>query len=384
MIKGKKGASKRVDIGGQAVMEGVMMKAPDAIAVAVRKPDQTIIVKRSPYHSAAKKYPWMGWPFVRGVINMGSMFALGFKTLQQSTEMLGILDEEPSKFELWLSKKLGKGIDKIIMGVAMVLAVALAIGLFFILPELFARLLKGLWPEPGMNLLINLLSGLLRILVLIGYILICGLVPDVRRTFQYHGAEHKTVYCHENNLPLTQENAHGFSALHPRCGTSFLLLVFTISIILFTLLGYQGSNYVWRLLSRLALLPVVAGISYEALKALAHSNAVIARVLRWPGLQMQRLTTKEPAKDMLEVAIVAMNVALHGMPKVALTPEGCAVLKDYRQSDPAYEPPETVTANDAATDQVGAAGEPDVDPSATGESAENGPEGGLRSPDSAG
>ncbi len=339
MIKGKEGPTKRVDIGGQAVMEGVMMKSPDAIAVAVRRPNKTIVVKRTPYHSPAEKHAWMGWPFVRGIINMGTMLSMGMRTLQQSTEMLGAMDEEPSKFELWLSKKLGKGVDKIIMGVAIVLAIALSIGLFFMVPELFARLLKGLWPDPGMNWLINLLSGLLRIVILIGYILFCAKVPDVRRTFQYHGAEHKTVYCNENGLELTPENADGFSTLHPRCGTSFLLLVFAISIILFTLLGYQGSNYFLRLGSRLALLPIVAGLSYEALKGLAHSNAKIAHFLRWPGMQMQRLTTKPPTGDMLEVAIVAMNVALHGMPKAPLTSEGYAVLDDYRESDPSYVKP---------------------------------------------
>ena len=342
MIKGKDSHKKRVDIGGQAVMEGVMMKAPDAIAIAVRRPDKSIIVKRSPYVPAAKKHPWMGWPYVRGIINMGSMLSMGMKTLQQSTEMLGILDEEPSKFELWLSKKLGKGIDKIIMGVAIVLAVVLSIGLFFMIPEFFARLLKGAWPDPSMNWLINLLSGILRILILIAYILFCSKVPDVRRTFEYHGAEHKTVYCHENDLPLTTENAQPFSPLHPRCGTSFLLIVFVISIALFTVLGYQGSNYFLRLGSRLLLLPFVAGISYEALKGLAHTNNALTRALRWPGMQMQRLTTKQPTNEMVEVAIVAMNVALHGMPKKSkgaeMTSEGSTVLKDYRMSDPAWEP----------------------------------------------
>ncbi len=374
MIKGKEGSCKRVDIGGQAVMEGVMMKSPNAIAVAVRRPDHSIVVKRSPYHSPAEKHAWMGWPFVRGIINMGTMLKMGLNTLQQSTEMLGVLDEEPSKFELWLSKKLGKGIDKIIMGVAMVLAIALSIGLFFMVPEFFARLLKGLWPDPSMSWVINLLSGVLRILILIGYILFCSKVPDVRRTFQYHGAEHKTVYCNENDLELTPENADGFSTLHPRCGTSFLLIVFVISIVLFTLLGYQGSNYILRLLSRLALLPIVAGISYEALKGLAHSNTKIAHLLRWPGLQMQRLTTKAPDKGMLEVAIVAMNVALHGMPDMELTPEGYAVLREYRESEPGYvrpaaekaaEPSESSESPEATPEALETSGYPETsDPGA--------------------
>ena len=250
---------KFVDIGGQAVLEGVMMKAPDAIAVAVRRADNTIVVHRETYTAPSKKHKWLGWPFVRGVVNMGSMLSLGMRTLQRSTNMLGVLDEEPSKFEQWLSRKLGKGIDKIVMGTAVFLAVILSVVLFFAIPEGFARLLKSVWADGSLNWLVNLLSGVLRILILIGYILVCTLVPDVRRTFQYHGAEHKTVYNHEAKKPLTPQTAQTFSTLHPRCGTSFLLLVFVISIVLFTAVGYQGNVYLWRLLSRLALLPVVAG-----------------------------------------------------------------------------------------------------------------------------
>jgi uncharacterized protein YqhQ len=330
---------KYTDIGGQAVLDGVMMKAPDAIAVAVRRPDRSIVVNREEYVAPSKKHKWMGWPFVRGIINMGSMLALGMRTLQQSVNMLGMPDEEPSRFEKWLSKKLGKGIDKIVMGTATVLAIVLSIVLFFAIPEGFARILKGVWTDGSLNWLVNLLSGILRILILIGYIYVCSLVPDVRRTFQYHGSEHKTVYCNEAKKPLTPENAQGYSTLHPRCGTSFLLLVFVISIILFTMVGYQGNVYILRLLSRLALLPVVAGVSYEVLKLLAHSDGLFSRALRWPGIQLQRLTTKKPDDGMVEVAIVAMNVALHGMPAHAgSTPEGWAVLQSYRESDPGYTP----------------------------------------------
>jgi len=324
------------------VLEGVMMKAPDAVAVAVRRPDQTIVVHRQAYTAPSQKHKWLGWPLVRGVVNMGSMLSLGMKTLQKSTNMLGVLDEEPSRFEQWLSRKLGKGIDKIVMGTAIVLAVLLSVVLFFAIPEGFARLLKGVWPGGSLNWLVNLLSGILRILILIGYILVCAMVPDVRRTFQYHGAEHKTVYNHEAKRPLTPKTAQTFSTLHPRCGTSFLLLVFVISIVLFTVVGYQGNVYAWRLLSRLALLPVVAGVSYEILKLLAHSSGMLARLLRWPGIQLQRLTTKTPDDGMVEVAIVAMNVALHGMPTHAeTTPEGWAILHSYEESEPNYMPADT-------------------------------------------
>ena len=203
----KQGACGRVDIGGQAVLEGVMMKAPDAIAISVRRPNGTIVTRRTPYVPLSKKHPWMGWPIVRGIVNFVTMLSMGMSVLQQSTDMLGMLDEEPSKFEKWLSQKLGKGIDKIVMAVAIVLAVILSIGLFFVIPELFARLLKAWMPDPSSNWLINLLSGILRILILIGYILFCAKVPDVRRTFEYHGAEHKTVYCNARPAPHPRKRA---------------------------------------------------------------------------------------------------------------------------------------------------------------------------------
>ena len=352
-MSNKQSACRRPDIGGQAVMEGVMMKAPDAIAVSVRRPDGSIVTKRTPYVPLSQKHKWMGWPIVRGIVNFVTMLSMGMNVLQQSTDMLGILDEEPTKFEKWLSKKLGKGIDKIVMGTAIALAVVLSIGLFFVIPELVARGLKALMPNPGQNWLINLLSGLVRIAILIAYILFCASVPDVRRTFEYHGAEHKTVYCHEHDLPLTPENAQQFSTLHPRCGTSFLLIVFVISIVLFTLVVYQGTNYFLRLGSRLLLLPFVAGISYEVLKGLAHADNPVARALRWPGMQMQRLTTRPPTDEMLEVAIVSINVAMYGLPKgCETTPEGYTVLRDYRLADPSYTPPQEAETPAEAAEQA--------------------------------
>ena len=204
-------------------------------------------------------------------------------------------------------------------------------------------------PNPNQNWLINLLSGIVRIMILIGYILFCSKVPDVRRTFQYHGAEHKTVYCNEHDLPLTPENAQQFTTLHPRCGTSFLLIVFVISIVTFTLVGYQGTNYFLRLGSRLLLLPFVAGISYEVLKGLAHAKGKVVEILRWPGMQMQRLTTKQPTNEMLEVAIVSMNVALYGLPEnCPKTPDGYTIIRDYRLSDPNYVPPVEEAAEETA------------------------------------
>ena len=327
-------ACPRVDIGGQAVMEGVMMKAPDAIAIAVRRPDDSIVVKRRDYSSPAKKHPWLGWPLVRGVVNLVTMLSFGMTTLQESTEMLGVLDEEPTKFEKWLAAKLGKGIDKVVMGVAMVLAVVLSVGLFILLPTAVE---KGVLALGASVTAATLIGGVVKILLLIAYMIFCGFVPDVRRTFQYHGAEHKTVYCHESGSPLTPENCAPFTTLHPRCGTAFLLIVFVISIALSLVVGQNIHQFIWRFLMHLALLPVVAGISYEVLKGLAHSDSKLAKILRWPGLQMQRLTTRQPDSKMLECAIVAMNVALHGLPENApKTEEGYTLLHSYKESEPGY------------------------------------------------
>lgn len=328
---------KRVDIGGQAVMEGVMMKGPDAIAISVRRPDGTIVTKRKAYVPLSRKHKWMGWPIVRGVVNMVTMLTSGMSTLEESTQMLGIMDEEPTKFEKWLAKKLGKGIDKVVMAVAIVLAVFLSVGLFIVIPSAVE---SGLMALGASGTVSTLVGGLTKIAILIGYMIFCGCVPDVRRTFQYHGAEHKTVYCNENDLPLTPENAAQFTTLHPRCGTAFLLIVFVISMLLFLVVGRGINVWIWRFLLHLALLPVVAGISYEVLKGLAHADGPIVRALRWPGLQMQRLTTKQPDLSMLEVAIVSMNVALYGLPKNApTTPEGYTVLHSYKESEQGYEFP---------------------------------------------
>ncbi len=341
---------QKFDVGGQAVLEGVMMRSPNATAVTVRRPDGTMVTKLSPFVPLKEKHPWMGKPFIRGVINMGTMLYYGMNTLQDSTKMLGIMDEEPTKFEKWLSQKLGKGIDKIVMAVAIVLAVVMSVALFIALPAGVESLLRSAGMSP---IGYTLIGGFVKILILVGYMIFCGFVPDVRRTFQYHGAEHKSVHCHESDKPLTPENAQTFSRLHPRCGTAFLLIVFMISILLFLVLNIllPINNYFLRLLFHLAMLPIVAGISYEVLMGLAHSKSKTACILRWPGMQMQRLTTREPDLSMLECAIVSVNVVLHGIPEhCQKTPEGWAVFTDYRQSEPGYVPPETQEEEGAVTE----------------------------------
>ena len=222
----------------------------------------------------------------------------------------------------------------LVVALAVVLSLGLTIGLFMILPTFLAGLLGRFIPNVVVH---NLVESVIKLLIFFGYLLLCSKQKDIQRVFQYHGAEHKTVYCHEHNLPLTPKNAQQFTTLHPRCGTAFLLIVMLISIVLFLFVGRDITNAALRMLVHLCLLPVVAGVSYEVLKGLAHSESKIAKILRWPGLQLQRLTTRQPDDGMLECAIISMNVALYGLPKDApRTEEGWAILTSYEQSEPDY------------------------------------------------
>jgi len=316
---------KYQDIGGQAVMEGVMMQSPanESMAIAVRRPDGRILVTCEHREPLTRKHKWMGYPVIRGCVNMVSMLKMGMQTLDKSTQMLGMLEEEPTKFEKWLAEKLGKSIDKIVMAVAMALAVVLSLFLFVFLPSTAATLVSRVVDN---RIVINLISGVVRIAILIAYIWAVALMPDIKRTFMYHGAEHKTVYCNEAGLELTPENAKQFSCLHPRCGTAFLFLVMIISILIgsvadqliYLLFGIEKLGFFARFGRSLLILPIVTGVSYEVLKGLAHAgDNLLVRILRWPGLQLQHLTTREPDEKMLEVAIAAMKAAKAGADKYA-------------------------------------------------------------------
>ena len=308
------------DIGGQAVMEGVMMQSPadETIAIAVRRPSGRIVVTCEHREPMSKKHKWMGLPIIRGCVNMVTMLAMGMQTLDKSTQMLGVLEEEPTKFEKWLADKLGASIDKVVMAVAMVLAVFLSLGLFVALPTGAATLAGKVFDN---RIVINLIAGVVRIAILVGYMWAVALVPDIKRVFMYHGAEHKTVYCNEAGLELTPENARKFSCLHPRCGTAFLFLVMIISILvgsvadqlIYLLFGIEKMGFVLRFARSLLILPLITGISYEVLKGLAHAgDNVFVRMLRWPGMMLQHLTTREPDDAMLEVAIASMKAAKAG------------------------------------------------------------------------
>ena len=296
-------------VGGQAVMEGVMMKSPTGVALAVRRADGTIATRYDNWTTKAKKGTFLGLPIVRGVVTFIETLSTGMNTLTESAKLAGEdIEEEPTKFEKWLSEKLGKSVESIVIGLAVILAIALSVGLFFLLPLGISSLIfgkaarvAGVWK--------SLTEGLVRLIIFIGYLLLCSRIKDVKRTFMYHGAEHKTIACYEAEEELTPENAAKHSRLHPRCGTNYLFLVMAVSILFFAAIGWNA-NFAVRLAMRIAFLPVVAGLSYEVLRLAARYDNWFTRIIRAPGMALQRITTKEPTPDMLEVAIAAFNLAM--------------------------------------------------------------------------
>lgn len=300
--------AKVCTVGGQAVMEGVMMKAAGGIAVAVRKPDGEIATKYTPMRSKAQKGTFFGWPVVRGVVVFIESLTTGMNTLTESAKIAGEgIDEEPTKFEKWLSAKLGKSTESVVVGLAVVIAIALSVGLFFVLPNLASTLIFG--KSDVLGIWKSLTEGVVRLAIFVGYILLCACVKDVRRVFMYHGAEHKTIACYEAEEEMTPENAMKHTRLHARCGTNYMFLVMAVSILFFALVGWNA-NFLVRLALRIVFLPVVAGLSYELLRVAAKYDNALTRIIRAPGLALQRITTKEPTPDMIEVAISAFNLAM--------------------------------------------------------------------------
>lgn len=329
-------------VGGQAVMEGVMMKSPTGIAMAVRKPDGTIATQYKPQKSRAQKGTFLGLPIVRGVVAFVESLSVGMGTLTESAKLIGEeIDEEPTKFEKWLAEKLGKSVESVIMGFAVILAVCLAVGLFFVLPTLISSLLLG--ASEVASVWKSLTEGLVRLLIFLGYILLCSRVKDVRRVFMYHGAEHKTIACYEAEEPLTPENAMKHSRLHPRCGTNYLFLVMAVSILFFAVVGWN-SNFFVRLATRLVFLPVVAGLSYEVLRFAAKHDNLLTRIIRAPGMGLQYITTKEPTPDMIEVAITAFELAMDPEGFAAKQAEKTEIAAAETVVKPAEAEPEEVAA----------------------------------------
>lgn len=305
-------------VGGQAVLEGVMMRGKTAAATAVRDDSGTIQVEAERF-STGSRSPFFRLPFVRGVVNLVSSLVVGTKTLMRSAEVYaGEESEEPSKFEKWLSEKCKVDVMSVITTLSLVLGLALSVGLFVFLPYLFSDLIAGWTGMNDKSIWFNLMEGGFRVIVFVAYIVLTGLMKDIRRTYMYHGAEHKTITCYERGMPLTTENVKTCSRIHDRCGTTFLFLVMIISILVFSiansLLAFDLNNraltFLIRLIIKLLLLPVVAGISYEVLKFLAKFDNAFIRIIKAPGLSLQYLTTREPSDDMIECAITAFERVL--------------------------------------------------------------------------
>lgn len=296
-------------VGGEAVIEGVMMKAGDRSCTAIRMPDKTVHVVERTFVSARKKHKFLGWPIIRGVVSFVESLILSFRTLTLSAEAMGEDEElEQTKFEVWLEKTFGKSIYDFIMVIGTVLGFALAFGLFFYLPMLLTKWFDSL---AGGNLgwFKNLIEGVIRIGIFVAYIALVSLMPDIRRTFQYHGAEHKSIFCYEAGLPLTVENVRAQRRFHPRCGTSFIFVIMILSIIVFSFVTWDK---LWmRLLLKLPLLPVITGVGFEFLMYSGKHDNVITRIATAPGLWMQRLTTREPDDDQIEIGITALKSALN-------------------------------------------------------------------------
>lgn len=296
-------------VGGQAVFEGVMMKSGDEVCLAVRTENGEIKKKNSKFVSLRKKHGIFNIPIVRGVVNFVEMMSLSMSTLTDSADMYGVTDvQAESKFEMWLEKKFGDRLMNFVMAIASVLGVALSIGLFVLIPTATTKGLTHLLGGELNWLLRSAVEGVLKIGIFVLYIALVSLMPDIRRTFEYHGAEHKSVACYEKGLELTPANASKCTRFHPRCGTSFIFVMLIISIVISMFVRIDSA--VPRTLVKLLLLPLSVGIGFEfILYAGRHENAV-TRILSAPGLWMQRLTTREPDEAQLEVAISAIKGAL--------------------------------------------------------------------------
>lgn len=298
---------KKCNIGGQAVLEGVMMKAPDRVAIAVRRADGEIEVVKQSSKPLKDRHKILGVPIIRGMVAFFETMVIGIKTLMLSAELYGdeeLDDYKPSKFESFLSEKMGKDIEDVMIGTALVLALLFAVLLFVVIPTTVTSFLGR---SIESDVVMNLIEGVIRLAIFIIYIVLISGIEDIRRVFEYHGAEHKTIHCYEHGEELTVQNARKYTTLHPRCGTAFLLIVMVISIVVFSFLGWQG--IFMRILTRMLLLPFISGISYEVIRWAGRSESNLVNIIMYPGLMLQKLTTKEPDDEQLEVAIRAFLAA---------------------------------------------------------------------------
>lgn len=300
--------TKKYTVGGQAVIEGVMMRGPKCIATAVRKSDGEIVVDKKDVVPYSKRYKILSLPLIRGFVSLIESLIVGIQTLNYSASLFiddEEEEEEPSKFDKFFESIFKDKTNDVIMGFSLVLSLSFSILLFFILPTFAANVFKRM--QISNSIVLNIIEGIIRVGIFLLYLYLVGKMKDIQRVFQYHGAEHKSIFCYENGVELTPENAKKFGRLHPRCGTNFLFLVMIVSIILFSLTGWN--SIMERVLYRIILLPVISGITYELIKWMGKSESKLSKMLAYPGLMLQNLTTREPDLKQLEVAIVALKAA---------------------------------------------------------------------------
>ncbi len=296
---------KKTSIGGQALIEGIMMRGPILSSMATRMPDGSIDVETWNTYKDKKIHWTRKAPFIRGIFNMVDSMVVGYGCLMKSAEKAGVEDEEPSKFDRWLEQKLGDNMMKVLGTVAVVLGVGLAAVLFVLIPTGLSSLFK---PVIGTGIGLSLIEGLIKVIILVGYMWLCSRMAEIHRVFEYHGAEHKSIACYEAGLPLTVENVRPQRRFHPRCGTSFLFLVVFISIIVGSFISWE--NALLRMLIKLLLIPVVVGISYELIKLAGRSDGLFTRIISAPGLWLQHITTSEPDDGQIECAIAALTAVI--------------------------------------------------------------------------
>ncbi len=323
MSNKKNNATETISVGGQALIEGIMMQGPKGAAMSVRLSDGTIDTEELEVKHIRDKFKPAGWPIIRGIFNMVESLAFGFKCMEKSAEKAGLDDdtdvENMSKLDKWISDHFGPKMMAVVTGISLVLGCGLAFGLFFYLPTALVDLVDKYIFKDAIAHLHPLFEGIMRMCIFVLYIWLVSKIPDIKRVFMYHGAEHKSIFCYESGLELTVENVKKQKRFHPRCGTSFIFVILIISILISSVLvvvnpTIDDNRATWMLI-KLLIVPLTVGIGYEFIRYAGKHDNIFVKILAAPGLWMQRLTTQEPTDDIIEVGIESLKAVLYGVPE---------------------------------------------------------------------
>ena len=318
----EKACARKTSVGGQALIEGIMMNGPKGSTIAVRKTDGSIVTEEQTFNHIKDKIKFLGVPFIRGIVNYVETMIFGYKCLMRAADLSGQLEAEEdvenmSKLDRWLNDHMGPKLLGVITGVASALAIVVGVFLFAYLPTLLVDLMDEHLFGSRLADFHALFEGIIRAAIIVLYMFIVSKLKDIHRVFMYHGAEHKTIACYEKGLPLTVENVRSCKRFHPRCGTSFIFIIIIISIIvssvvllIFPVLGEKSLRLVWILVKIVGILPIVTGISYEMIKYAGRHDNIVTKIFSAPGLWMQRITTAEPTDDMIEVGIASIKAVI--------------------------------------------------------------------------